>query len=210
MHDKPLSPARKSIITLYTGSTCLMGHCCRFVLQEKEVESQIEYEGSDEIAAEIAQYNPYGETPTLVDRDFSVYNGLIIIEYLDERLPHPPLMPVDPVNRSRARLMMYRLQRDWIESLPKDIAATGVDTQTRQQLRDGLVAISPLFSGQAYLLGEDFTLVDCILAPLLWRLPLIGIELPKQAKPLSDYARKIFERPGFVASLSEAEQTMRS
>ncbi len=210
MQDKILPPARKSIITLYTGSTCLMGHCCRFVLQEKDVESRIEYEGSDEIAAEIAQYNPYGETPTLVDRDFSIYNGQIIIEYLDERLPHPPLMPVDPVNRSRVRLMMYRLQRDWFAPLPKDISATGVDEQTRQHLKDGLVAISPLFSGQSYLLGEEFTLVDCMLAPLLWRLPLLGVDLPEQAKPLETYARRIFERPGFVASLSDVEQTMRS
>jgi len=208
MQDTILSPARKSIITLYSGSVSLMGHSCRFVLQEKEVESQIEYEGSDDIAAEIAQYNPYGETPTLVDRDFAVYNGLIIIEYLDERLPHPPLMPVDPVNRSRARLMMYRLQRDWLDLLPQDVSQ-GVDALTLQIIKDGLVAISPLFSGQSYLLGEDFTLVDCILAPLLWRLPLLGIELPPQAEALGVYARRIFERPGFVASLSEPEQTMR-
>ncbi len=186
-----------------------MGHSCRFVLQEKEVESHIEYEGSDEIAAEIAQYNPYGETPTLVDRDFSVYNGLIIIEYLDERLPHPPMMPVDPVNRSRVRLMMYRLQRDWFDPLPKDLTQ-GIDEQTRQAIKDGLVAISPLFADQSYLLGDEFTLVDCMLAPLLWRLPLLGIELPSQAGALEAYARKIFERPGFVASLSEPEQAMRS
>jgi len=209
MQEKTLTPARKSIITLYSGSACLMGHSCRFVLQEKEVESQIEYEGSDEIAAEIAQYNPYGETPTLVDRDFAVYNGRIIMEYLDERLPHPPLMPVDPVNRSRVRLMMHRLQRDWIDPLPKEVGGEAVEAQVVQNLKDGLVAISPIFAKQSYLLGEEFTLVDCMLAPLLWRLPLLGIELPQQARPLEAYAQKIFERPGFVASLSEIEQTMR-
>jgi RNA polymerase-associated protein len=140
-----------------------------------------------------------------------LYESNIINEYLDERLPHPPLMPVDPVSRARARLMLVRFDRDWY-SLIHDI--TGSDkkaaTKARHALRDGLTVISPIFKEQPFSLGEEFSLVDCSLAPLLWRLDRWDVELPRQAKPILDYAERIFARKSFKLSLTEAEKAMRA
>lgn len=206
------SPAtRKPIMTLYSGTSCLHSHSCRIVLSEKAVECRVCFIDPKENPEELADLNPYQETPTLVDRDLALYSAKIINEYLDERLPHPPLMPVDPVSRARARLMMMRLQRDWFDRL--SIIEEGERRQAnkaRQHVRDGLISISPIFDEQAYMLGQEFSLLDCVIAPLLWRLPLYNIELPRQAKPLTDYADKLFQRKSFTESLSEIEQEMRT
>jgi RNA polymerase-associated protein len=158
---------------------------------------------------ELGELNPYNQVPTMVDRDLVLYESNIINEYLDERLPHPPLMPVDPVSRARARLMLVRFDRDWY-GLIRDI--TGGDkksaTKARHTLRDGLTVISPIFKEQPFALGEEFSLVDCSLAPLLWRLDYWDIELPRQAKPILDYANKLFQRKSFKLSLTEAERAM--
>lgn len=202
---------RKPIMTLYAGKTCLYSHTSRIVLFEKDVECQVQYvDPQAPESMELAELNPYNETPTLVDRDLVLYDYRIINEYLDERLPHPPLMPVDPVSRGRARLMVMRLHRDWFSLFD---TLTGPDRraadQARQTVRDGLISISPLFSQQPYLLGEEFGLVDCCIAPLLWRLPMLGIELPRQASPMIEYADRLFARKSFTASLSEPEIEMR-
>lgn len=197
-------------MALYSGTDCMYSHGCRIVLFEKEVECQIIYVDEDHPLEELAELNPYNETPTLLDRDLVLYGAQIINEYLDERLPHPPLMPVDPVNRGRARLMMTRVQRDWLSPLLESMQATAAELKTlRAGVRDGLISISPIFREQQYILGEEFSLVDCFLAPLLWRLPVFGIELPRQAKPVNDYARRLFERSAFSASLSEVERGLR-
>lgn len=160
---------------------------------------------------ELAELNPYHETPTLIDRDLVLYGTQIINEYLDERLPHPPLMPVDPVNRGRARLMILRLEREWVRPVlslranPKRKDASEI----RQNLRDGLIAMSSLFTEQAFMMGDEFSLVDCYVAPLLWRLPALEISLPRQAKPMLEYADRIFSRPAFVESLTEQERELR-
>jgi len=200
---------RKPIMALYSGTTCIYSHGCRIVLFEKEVECKIIYVDPAAPTEELAELNPYNETPTLLDRDLVLYGAKIINEYLDERLPHPPLMPVDPVNRGRARLMMMRLQRDWFDLIDA-ITSGDVNTATtsRDTIRDGLIAVSPLFNSQDYMLGEEFSLVDCFLAPLLWRLPVYSIELPKQAKPIIEYSRRLFDRPAFGASLSENEREL--
>lgn len=196
-------------MTLYSGFDCIHSHSCRIVLHEKEVECHIQYVDLEVNPEELAELNPYNETPTLVDRELVLYGSQIINEYLDERLPHPPLMPVDPVNRGRARLMIARLQRDWIALLePGFNHGETIPAATLQTVRDGLIAVSPIFSEQRHMLGEEFSLVDCFLAPLLWRLPYYDIHLPRQAKPMLDYAQKVFERPAFKASLSEAEMEM--
>ncbi len=202
---------RKPIMTLYSGPTCVLSHTCRIVLFEKDVECQIRDIDPKAHPEELAELNPYNETPTLVDRDLALYNYSIINEYLDERLPHPPLMPVDPVSRGRARLMIMRLERDWF-SLIDTIANADKKSadRARRTVRDGLISISPIFDEQPYLLGEEFSLVDSTIAPLLWRLPHYRIELPRQAKPLTDYAERLFARDSFTASLSEAEQAMRA
>lgn len=197
---------RKPIMALYSGTECVFSHGCRIVLFEKEVECQIIYMRDDEASEGLAELNPYNETPTLLDRDLVLYGAQIINEYLDERLPHPPLMPVDPVNRGRARLMMMRFYREWLNPLhEKRLNEPGM----KQAIRDGLIAMSPVLSEQAYMLGDEYSLVDSYLSPLLWRLKALKINLPRQAKPVLEYAERLFERPAFVSSLSEAEQELR-
>lgn len=204
------SPAnRKPIMTLYSGMTDPYSHRTRIVLFEKDVECQIVDVDVDHKPRELADLNPYNQVPTIVDRELVLYESLIIMEYLDERLPHPPLMPVDPVNRARVRMMLMRFDRDWYSLLP---TITGSDkraaTKARNTLRDGLTVISPIFKDQPYLLGEEMSLVDCSLAPILWRLPFYGVSLPRQAKPMLEYAERLFERKSFKASLTEAEKEM--
>lgn len=201
---------RKPIMTLYAGAKCPFSHRTRIVLLEKDVECQVVYVDPAKKPRELSDVNPYNDLPTMVDRDLVLYNSLIINEYLDERLPHPPLMPVDPVTRGRARLMLYRFDRDWYSLLPE---LEGGDKRAAQRarniVRDGLTVISPMFKDQQYILGEEFSLVDCSLAPLLWRLPLFEIELPRQAKPVLDYCERLFARKAFQQSLSEPEREMR-
>ncbi len=201
--------ARKPIMTLYSGTSDPWSHRTRIVLFEKDIECQIVDVDVNKKPRELGELNPYNQVPTMVDRDLVLYESNIINEYLDERLPHPPLMPVDPVSRARARLMLVRFDRDWY-GLIRDI--TGGDrksaTKARHTLRDGLTVISPIFKEQAFALGEEFSLVDCSLAPLLWRLDHWDIELPRQAKPILDYANKLFQRKSFKLSLTEAERAM--
>ncbi len=198
---------RKHVMTLYSGMTDPYSHRTRIVLYEKDVECQVVLVDIRKKPRELSDLNPYDSVPTMVDRDLVLYDSLIINEYLDERLPHPPLMPVDPVSRGKARLMLMRFDRDWYSQTP-DIegADKKVALRARNVIRDGLTVISPIFKDQPYILGEEFSLVDCSLAPLLWRLPIYGIELPRQAKPILDYAERLFERKSFKLSLTEAEQ----
>ena len=179
-------------------------------MQEKIAECDFRYLGEEDIEQELAELNPYGESPTLVDRDLVLYTAVVINEYLDERLPHPPLMPIDPVGRGRARLLISRLQRDWLDDLQRRLAVgQKLDQKSRKVLWDGLLAMSQVFASQEYLLGNDLTLVDCYVAPLLWRLPSLGINLPKQGKSLEDYGKRLFARRAFQDSLSEAERELR-
>jgi RNA polymerase-associated protein len=181
------------------------------VLYEKDVECQVVLVDVKKKPRELADLNPYNRVPTMVDRDLVLYESLIINEYLDERLPHPPLMPVDPVSRARARLMLMRFDHDWYSLLPEIEGADKKNAlRARNVVRDGLTVISPLFKDHPYILGEEFSLVDCSLAPLLWRLPIWGIELPRQARPIIDYAERLFERKSFKLSLTEAEQEIRA
>ena len=200
---------RKTSVLLISGSRCIDSHICRVVLHEKAVDSEIHFM-RDQDTQNLAELNPYAETPALVDRDLVLYGVHVITEYLDERLPHPPLLPVDPIGRGRARLMMYRLDRDWLRPVRERVNQSRSITKTlAATLKDGLVSISPVFNEQPYLMGAEFSLVDCLMAPLLWRLPVFGIELPRQARPLVEYSDRLFQRSSFVASLSEAERNMR-
>ncbi|MHB8742317.1 MAG: glutathione S-transferase N-terminal domain-containing protein [Sulfuricaulis sp.] len=199
------------MMTLYSGTMDPYSHRTRIVLYEKDIECQIIEVDLNKKPRELGDLNPYNQVPTMVDRDLVLHESNIINEYLDERLPHPPLMPVDPVSRARARLMLVRFDRDWY-SLIHDI--TGGDkkaaTRARHALRDGLTVISPIFKEQSFALGEEFSLVDCSLAPILWRLEKWDVELPRQAKSVIDYGDRIFARKSFKLSLTEAEKAMRS
>lgn len=200
--------ARKNEMTLYSGTDCVYSHGVRIVLQEKEIDCSIVYTDPLDTCEELAEINPYNETPTLADRDLILYDARIINEYLDERLPHPPLLPVDPVSRARLRLMVNRVDRDWISRL-EGLDDDATKDQVRKDIYDGLISISPILAEQDYLLGNDYSLVDVFIAPMLWRLPFYDIKLPKQAKVVEEYAARLFERDSFQESLSEIERDLR-
>ncbi len=204
---------RRSVMTLYSGSLDISSHEVRIVLAEKGVSVEvINTDASDTDKLEdLLELNPYGTVPTLVDRDLILYKSNIIMEYLDERFPHPPLMPVYPVARAKSRLMIYRIEREWgglVHQLEH-----GQEGETRvtaaKELRNYLIKLAPVFSSATYFLNDDFSLVDCCIAPILWRLPLWGITLPPEAKAINKYAERIFARDSFQASLTEAEQDLR-
>lgn len=185
-------------------------HQVRIVMAEKAVTVEILDVNPDNPPEELLEYNPYSNAPTLVDRDLSIFNANIIMEYIDERFPHPPLMPVYPVARAESRRNMYRIEKD-LYGLYETIKE-GSDQEAdiaRKQLEDALTSLAPALVEKPYFLSDEFTLVDCCLAPLLWRLPSLGITLPKQAAAVESYAKRIFERDAFIASLSELEEELR-
>ena len=200
---------RKPVMTLYSGISDPWSHRTRIVLYEKDIECQVVEVDPAKKPRELADLNPYNQVPTMVDRDLVLYDSNIINEYLDERLPHPPLMPVDPVSRAKARLMLMRFDRDWYSLLPDLTSDRKSATRARNTLRDGLTVISPIFKDHPFILGVEFSLVDCSLAPILWRLDHYGIDLPRQAKPMLDYAERLFARKSFRLSLTEAERGLR-
>lgn len=196
----------RSVMALFSAPACINSHRARFVLAEKGINVEIVSVDSDERPEDLADLNPYNSVPTLVDRDLVLYDAGVITEYLDERYPHPPLMPVDPVSRARLRLALYRIRRDWY-SLAEQIENKGTSA-ARKELRDSLTASAEVFSAYSHFLNEDLTLVDCAVAPLLWRLPHLGVELPRQAKPVMEYCERVFELESFRNSLSSVEEEM--
>ena len=202
-----VSANKRSVMTLYSGRDDLKSHQVRLVLAEKGVTVEISYVEGDERPEDLIQLNPYADaTPTLVDRELVLYDAHIIMEYLDERFPHPPLMPVYPVARGNSRLMMHRIERDWYSLAGKIL--TG-DDAARQELKEGLLSLAPIFADSPYFMSEEFSLVDCYIAPLLWRLPAYGIHLEGQgAKDIKAYMIRVFERKTFQDSLTEAEKEL--
>lgn len=202
---------RRTVMTLYSGNSCPYSHRVRIVLKEKNATVEIVGSEGNHLPEGIMELNPYNSFPTLVDRELVLYHSPVIMEYLDERFPHPSLMPVDPIGRAQTRLLLYRIERDWY-GLVSDL--TGKDAaradKARRILRDELTAVSPIFDQKPYFMSDELSLVDCSLAPLLWRLPVYGVELPSPARALLKYADRIFSRAAFRASLSEAERTMRT
>ncbi|HCW98199.1 MAG TPA: stringent starvation protein A, partial [Pantoea sp.] len=178
---------------------------------EKGVSVEIEQVEMDNLPQDLIDLNPYRTVPTLVDRELTLYESRIIMEYLDERFPHPPLMPVYPVARGESRLMMHRVEQDWYSLMHTIEKSSGQEAEAaRKQLREELLAIAPLFARTPFFMSEEFSLVDCYLAPLLWRLPSMGIDLAGAgSKELKGYMNRVFERDSFLASLTEAEREMR-
>jgi RNA polymerase-associated protein len=206
--------SKRTSMTFFSDPASHYCHRIRIVLAEKGVTVDIEEVDPVAIPEELAELNPYGSLPTLVDRDLSLYESKVMMEYLDERFPHPPLLPVYPVARALSRQYMHRIEKDWCEKVDVILAnkeSKAVD-QARKELRDSLLGISPIFTDKPFFMYEEFTLVDCCLAPLLWRLESLGIDIPntRQAKPLHDYMRRLFERPAFLSSLTEPERDMNS
>ena len=196
---------------LYSGSQCLFSHACRFVLKEKEIDCDVVFTTDKQVEDVVAELNPYGETPTLADRDLVLYDVVVVNEYLDERFPHPPLMPSDPTTRAQARVMISRLRRDWLDDVQNRMASgVKLEKNLARSLSDGLVAMSNHFLENKYVLGEDFSLVDAYLVALLWRLPLLQVNLPRQGDKILDYGNRMFAKPSFQESLSAAEREMRA
>lgn len=201
---------KRSVMMLYSDPVCPYSHRARIVLAEKGINVEVQFVDSARLPEDVIDLNPYQTLPTLVDRDLVLYDARVIMEYLDERFPHPPLMPVDPVSRAKSRLVMYRIERDWFNLVP-DLESSGEkkSAKARQLLRESLTASAEVFAAMPFFLNEEFTLVDACLAPLLWRLPKYGVELPAAGKPVLQYAERIFNRSSFQDSLSEAEREMR-
>jgi len=181
------------------------------VLAEKNINIEIVNVDGPDLPEDLMDLNPYHTVPTLVDRDLVLYDSRVIVEYLDERFPHPPLMPVDPVTRAQFRLALFRIETDWYQ-LAEEYDADGdrkLSAKSKKQLRESIIAGAELFAADKYFLSEDFSLVDCSIAPILWRLPVYGIELGAQGEAIEEYMQRVFERPSFQDSLTELEQEMR-
>lgn len=205
---------KRSTMTYFSDSRDHYSHRVRIVLAEKGITVDVVVADPLNIPAELSELNPYNSLPTLIDRELTLYETRVMMEYLDERFPHPPLLPVYPVARAESRQFIYRIENDWcplvdtiVKSKNKDAVSTAV-----KDLRDSLVAIAPIFAEKPFFMSDEFTLVDCCLAPILWRLDSFGVKLPRnrQVMPLLDYMENIFRRPSFQESLTELEREMRS
>ncbi len=200
---------RKSVMTLYSSPDCAMSHSARFVLHEKGVTADIEYYDPAEPPEDLLELNPNGTSPTLIERDLVLYDSRIIMEYLDERFPHPPLHQMDPVARANARMLIKRIDQEWYQLLDEILnSGEKKSARAKKMLKENLLASVPIFASRTYFMSDEFSLIDCALAPLLWRLPSLGIELPKQADAIKDYSQLIFNREAFQTSLSEIEKEM--
>jgi len=203
---------RRSVMTLFTLPDCPRCHSVRIVLAEKDIQADIIEMDPNNKPEDLADLNPYNSAPTLVDRELVLYDSHVIMEYLDERFPHPPLMPVDPVSRAHTRLTLFRIKKDWL-SLVNDLESgekERMDT-ARIILKESVISAAEVFAVKPYFLSNDFSLIDCTIAPILWRLPKYGIDLPHSAeiKPIFDYMDRVFSRDLFQLSLTQAEQAIR-
>lgn len=198
---------RRSAMTLFSGPTDYNSHQVRIVLAEKSISVEIENVYPYDVPLDLIDLNPYNSLPTLVDRELVIYDVSIMMEYLDERFPHPPLMPVYPVARAESRCHMYRIRKDLYSLV--DLIEKGSEEEAntaRKQLKDALIGLSPIFRDRPYFLNDEFSLIDCTLAPLLWRLPEWDIQLDENLVPgLMQYMDNIFNRPSFRNSISEEE-----
>jgi stringent starvation protein A len=207
-----MSVVKRSSMTLFSDPRDHYSHRVRMVLAEKGVTVDIVDVDANNKPEDLAELNPYNSVPTLLDRDLVLYESTVIMEYLDERFPHPPLLPVYPVTRAQSRLLIHRIERDWCGKVDLLLIGKGresVLTKARTELREGIVSISPVFNEKPFFMNDEFTLVDCCLVPILWRLKLLDIKLPERStKPLQRYMRQMFERTSFRESLTEAELEM--
>lgn len=197
------------MMTLYSGTTCPYSHRCRIVLFEKGMDFEVIDVDATNKPEDLIEMSPDNRLPVLVERDLRLDIANIINEYIDERFPHPQLMPPDPVMRAKARLFLYNFEEKLFAHIADIENATAKADQARVEIRDGLTLIAPIFARQQFMLGEEFSMVDVAITPLLWRLNHYGIELPKQAAPLLTYAERIFSRPAYIEAMTPHERAMR-
>ena len=201
---------RRSMMGLFSGNTCIRSHQVRFVLREKGITTDIQNVDGKKVPEDLIALNPYASIPTLTDRELVIYDSGVIIEYLDERYPHPPLMPVSPVDRAKVRLALVSLEADIVSTAIQLDAELGTKNENslRKKLKSMLNASLDLFSSNMYFLNDELTVIDCVLAPILWRLEYFGISLSKEQKAITDYMERVFSRETFQNSLSEDEEEM--
>lgn len=209
MSDIPIT--KRSVMVLFSDATDPSSHRVRLMAKEKDIPMEIVDVELDDMPEDLLELNPYGTLPTLVDRELVLYDPQVIIEYLDERFPHPPLMSVDPISKARSRQMLRQIEKEWyplIETISRGTDETEVK-KARRDLLERLIQLIPVFEHKEYFMSDDYSLVDVSMAVLLWRLPSLGIELPRSAKPIFDYSEKVLSRETFAESLSDDELDMR-
>ncbi len=201
--------AKRTIMSLFSDNDDIYSHQARIVLAEKGVNVEIMPVKRTALPDELLAVNPYGTLPTLIDRDLVLYKARIIMEYLDERFPHPPLLPVYPVARAETRKMMHRIEQDWY-CLMQRIQTNTDAPAARALLLESIIALEPVFADKLYFLSDDFSLLDCVLAPLMWRFPCLGVEIPVEACAVHAYMQRVFKREAFQVSLTDAERQLRA
>ncbi|WP_373019785.1 glutathione S-transferase N-terminal domain-containing protein [Thiomicrorhabdus sp.] len=209
MSDIPIT--KRSVMVLFSDPKSPSSHRVRLVAKEKDIPLEVISVEEGNLPEDLLELNPYGTLPTLVDRDLVLYDPQVIIEYLDERFPHPPLMSVDPISKARARQMLRQIEKEWyplVETVSNSQDPEEVK-KARRDLLERLIQLIPVFDHKPYFMNDEYSLVDVSMAVLLWRLPSLGIDLPKSAKPILDYAKKVLEREMFTESLSDDELDMR-
>jgi RNA polymerase-associated protein len=204
------SARSRTVLTLYTTADDVQCHRVRLVLAAKGVSyERVEADPAKPPPEDLIDLNPYGSTPTLVDRDLTLYDTAVVCEYLDERYPHPPLMPIDPLSRARLRLAGVRIELDWLPEIAA-IREGGKPADTaRKRLREQLLASLPLFKASKFFLNPEMSLADCLVAPVIWRLPWLGVDLGREGKPILDYGERLFHSQGFARSMTAEEKAMR-
>jgi stringent starvation protein A len=204
------SPRMRNTLTLFSARDCVVCHRVRLVLAAKGVSYDMVTVDPANPPEDLIDLNPYHSVPTLVERDLVLYAASVVSEYLDERYPHPPLMPVDPLSRARLRLSMLRLEHEWVPNVQAIQNGNKAQIEVgRKRLKELLLSSLPLFKAYKFFLNPEMSLADCALAPIIWRLPALGIALPKEAKPIEDYGMRIFRNPGFLRSLTNEEKALR-
>jgi RNA polymerase-associated protein len=200
----------RNTLTLFSARDCVVCHRVRLVLAAKGVTYDLVPVDTSNPPEDLIALNPYHSVPTLVERDLVLYKASVVSEYLDERYPHPPLMPVDPLSRARLRLAMIRIEQDWVPAVQAIQAGPKAAAEAaRKRLRELLIESAPLFKVSKFFLNAEMSLADCALVPVLWRLPALGVALPKDGKPIEDYCARIFRSPGFQRSLTSEERALR-
>jgi len=203
------SARSRNVLTLYTQADDIQSHRARLVLAAKGVSYERVMVDRGKVPEDLAELNPYGTTPTLVDRDLVLYDASVVCEYLDERYPHPPLMPIDPLSRARLRVAAVRIEKDWLTDVDTIRAGGRPADAARKRLRQNLLATVPLFKASRFFLNPEMSLLDCLVAPVIWRLPWLEIDLGKEGRPVLDYGERLFHSQGFERSMTEEEKAMR-
>ena len=201
--------SRKSAMILFSTANCIMSHCARLVAYEKGVPAEIEFFAPNEPPEDLLEVNPNGNSPTFVERDLVLYDARIIMEYLDERFPHPALHQMDPVSRANARMLIKRIDQDWYPLL-EEVLINGDKkaAKAKKMLKESLLSAAPVFEANTYFMSEEYSMIDCVMAPFLWRLPSIGIDIISLGKGVTAYSNRLFSRKAFQDSLSREEKDL--